>query len=209
MKTLISKFVVGSLLMLTLNVFALAQMSSNTAPAQKPAADDMVLVVPGTKQVLTSSDRGTQRIAREVRHELAMLTNYTIFDDLRFKVEGYTVTLGGSAISLGLKRDAENAVKGIEGVEKVVNNIRELSPSPSDQRIREAVARRIFSFGPLSRYAWEAAAPIHIIVDGGHVTLAGVVDSESDKNAAGIRASGTSGVFSVTNNLQVAQVAQK
>jgi hyperosmotically inducible protein len=189
-------------------VFAL--LSFGQAQKESQASDEgMVSVVPGAKQVLTSSDRGTQRIAREVRHELAMLPNYSIFDNLKFKVEGYTVTLGGSAITLGLKRDAENAVKGIEGVEKVVNDIRELPPSPSDQKLRHAVARRIFSFGPLTRYTWGATAPIHIIVDGGHVTLDGVVDSESDKNAAGIQANGTPGVFSVKNNLLVAQEAKK
>lgn len=45
---------------------------------------------------------------------------------------------------------------------------------------------------------------IHIIVRNGHVTLTGVVDNESDMAMAGIRASGVSGVFSVDNQLQVA-----
>jgi hyperosmotically inducible periplasmic protein len=45
--------------------------------------------------------------------------------------------------------------------------------------------------------------PIRIIVDNGHVTLEGVVNSESDKNLANIRANGVFGVFSVTNNLKV------
>ena len=70
-------------------------------------------------------------------------------------------------------------------------------------RIRLAVARRIFSFGGLSRYSWEAAPTIHIIVKAGHVTLAGVVDTEADKNAAGIQANGVNGIFSVQNDLQV------
>jgi osmotically-inducible protein OsmY len=45
--------------------------------------------------------------------------------------------------------------------------------------------------------------PIRIIVKNGRVTLEGVVDSDADKNMAGLRANGVSGVFSVTNNLQV------
>jgi osmotically-inducible protein OsmY len=40
-------------------------------------------------------------------------------------------------------------------------------------------------------------------VKSGRVTLEGVVDNEADKNTAGIRANGVSGIFSVTNNLQV------
>jgi hyperosmotically inducible protein len=45
--------------------------------------------------------------------------------------------------------------------------------------------------------------PIRIIVKNGHATLEGVVDSEADKNLAGLRANGVGGVFSVTNNLKV------
>jgi hyperosmotically inducible protein len=134
-----------------------------------------------------------------------MLPYYSIFDNLKYRVDGSTVTLGGQVITLGLKRDAETAVKGVEGVTKVVNQIEELPPFSDDQRIREAVARRIFSFGSLSRYGWEAAPSIHIIVKSGHVTLEGVVDNESDKNAAGIQANGVPGIFSVQNNLQVAK----
>jgi osmotically-inducible protein OsmY len=37
----------------------------------------------------------------------------------------------------------------------------------------------------------------------GRVTLEGVVDSETDKNLAGVRANTVPGIFSVTNNLQV------
>ena len=73
-----------------------------------------------------------------------------------------------------------------------------------DDRIRRATARAIFSYDGLSRYGWEAAPSIHIIVNGGHVTLLGVVEKEGDKNAAGLRANGVPGVFSVDNQLQVA-----
>jgi osmotically-inducible protein OsmY len=45
---------------------------------------------------------------------------------------------------------------------------------------------------------------IHIIVKNGNVTLEGVVDSEADKNLAGIRANQVPNVFSVKNNLVVA-----
>ena len=79
---------------------------------------------------------------------------------------------------------------------------------PSDQRIREEVARRIFGYDGLSRYGWEAAPTIHIIVKGGHVDLEGLVRDQGDKNEAGIRASGVPGVFSVQNNLQVENSTQ-
>lgn len=143
-----------------------------------------------------------ERIAREVHHELVMLPYYTVFDNLAYKVEGNTVTLLGQVTRPTLKSDSENVVKKIEGVEKVVNNIEVLPPSPMDDQIRRAVYRAIFGDPVLSRYGWGAVPPIHIIVKSGHVTLEGVVDNESDKNVAEIRAKGVPNVFSVTNNLR-------
>ena len=81
----------------------------------------------------------------------------------------------------------------------------EVAPlSPNDDRIRLAEARAIYGYGPLNRYALDPAKSIRITVVNGNVTLNGVVDSQFDKNVAGIRANGVSGVFSVKNNLQVA-----
>jgi hyperosmotically inducible periplasmic protein len=195
--------VFSAALILSSGVVATAQTSGKNAAASTANDPQMIHVLPGTKQTITGTDRQQVQIAREVRHELAMLPYYSIFDDLEYKVDGSTVTLGGKVITTGLKRDAESAVKGVEGVTNVINNIQELPPFPDDQRIRLAVAHRIFSYGNLSRYSWEAAPTIHILVQGGRVTLEGVVDTEADKNAAGIQASGVPGTFSVTNNLQV------
>lgn len=195
--------VFSAAMILSSGVVATAQTSGKNTAASSANDQQMIHVLPGTKQTITGTDRQQVQIAREVRHELAMLPYYSIFDDLQYKVDGSTVTLGGKVITTGLKRDAENAVKGVEGVTNVVNNIQELPPFPDDQRIRIAVARRIFSFGNLSRYSWEAAPTIHIIVQGGRVTLEGVVDTQADKDAAGVQANGVPGTFSVTNNLEV------
>lgn len=146
---------------------------------------------------------GQDRITREVRHELVMLPYYSVFDNLAYQVNGDTVTLLGQVARPSLKDDAERSVKKIEGVEKVVNNIQVLSVSPSDDQIRHAEFRKIYSYPTLSKYAWGAVPPIHIIVDHGHVALEGVVDNESDKNVAEIQAKSVPGVFSVTNNLRV------
>jgi hyperosmotically inducible periplasmic protein len=190
-------------LILSSGVVASAQNTGKNSTAGTGNDQQMIQVLPGVKQTITGGDRQQVQIAREVRHELAMLPYYSIFDDLQYRVDGSTVTLGGKVITTGLKRDAETAVKNVEGVTNVVNNIQELPPFPDDQRIRLAVARRIFSYGNLSRYSWEAAPTIHIIVQGGRVTLEGVVDTQADKDAAGIQANGVPGTFAVTNNLQV------
>jgi hyperosmotically inducible periplasmic protein len=145
----------------------------------------------------------TQRIAKEVRHEILMLPYYDVFDNIGYKVEGYNVTLVGYVTNPVVKSDAGNAVKRIEGVEQVDNEIEVLPLSPMDNQIRQRVFRAIYGFGPLQKYDMPVIKPIRIIVKGGHVTLEGVVDNETDKNTAGIRAKTVPGAFSVTNNLQV------
>src|SRR5437764_6021980 len=150
------------------------------------------------------SKKGEDRITREVRHELVMLPYYSVFDDLAYKVEGDTVILYGAVTRPTLKSDAEKAVKKIEGVEKVVNNIEVLPLSPNDDQIRRAVYRAIYSQPGLDMYSLRAVPTIHIIVKNGHVHLNGAVANQGDKDRAGIAAKGVPGVFSVTNDLQVA-----
>jgi hyperosmotically inducible protein len=147
--------------------------------------------------------QAVERIAKEVRHEILMLPYYGVFDNITGAVSGYTVTLMGQVTKPILKQDAENAVKHIEGVEKVVNQIEVLPPSPMDDGLRIKLYRAIYGFEPLEKYAMPVVKPIRIIVKNGNVTLEGVVDSETDKNLVNIRANGVSGVFSVTNNLRV------
>jgi hyperosmotically inducible protein len=94
-------------------------------------------------------------------------------------------------------------VKRIEGVERVVNQIEVLPLSPNDDRIRRAVFRAIYGNDVLSQYELRAVPPIHIIVKNGNVTLEGAVARQMDKQIAEMQAKSVSGVFSVTNNLQV------
>lgn len=143
------------------------------------------------------------RIVRQVRHELLMIPQLTIFDDLSYKVDGSTVTLLGQVRNPIIKDEAQAVVKHIEGVEKVSNQIEVLPVSFNDDRIRSQVARAIFREPRLFEYADQPVPPIHIIVANGHVDLEGVVRTQGDKDVAGIRANGVSGVFSVQNDLQV------
>ena len=142
-------------------------------------------------------------LAHEVRHQLVVLPFYSVFDNLEYKINGSEVTLLGQVTRPTVKLDAENAVKAIEGVTKVINNIEVLPVSPMDDQIRRAEFRAIYSEPALQRYAFGPVPPIHIIVKGGRVTLEGVVDNQGDKNLVYIRANSVPGVFSVTNNLRV------
>ena len=126
-----------------------------------------------------------------------------MFDHFAFKVEGDAVTLLGKVSRPTLKSDAENVVKRIEGVEKVVNQIEVLPLSPNDDRLRMALYRAIYGHSTLQPLALRAVPPIHIIVENGNVTLVGVVATNLEKSVANAQANGVSGVFSVKNELRV------
>jgi len=156
------------------------------------------------RQTGALSQKGYDRIVHEVRHELVMLPFYGVFDNLAYKVDpDGSVTLLGQVARPTLKSDAEKSVKRIEGVEKVVNNIEVLPTSINDDRIRRATYRSIYGNDVLSQYQLRAVPPIHIIVKNGNVTLEGAVARQMDKQIAEVQAKSVSGVFSVTNNLQV------
>lgn len=162
-----------------------------------------VTLLLGTLNAQQTSERASQNLIREVRHELVMLPYYGVFDNLSFKVEGRKVTLMGQVTRPTLRSDAENVVKRLEGVESLDNQIEVLPLSPNDDRLRRDVFRAIYSFPGLDRYAFQAVPSIHIIVKNGQVTLEGVVANKGDRDIANVKANGVSGVFSVTNNLRV------
>ncbi len=155
------------------------------------------------------SAKARANLQEKIRHELVMLPYYGVFDWLTFEVhDNYTVTLRGHVVRPTLQEDAERVVKKLEGVERVDNRIEVLPLSNHDDRIRRAVYRSIFSSAGLDRYGLQPVPSIHIIVNRGHVTLLGLVRTETDKNVAGIRANQVSGVFSVKNQLVVEKSAR-
>lgn len=145
------------------------------------------------------------RIEREIGHELLMLPNYGVFDNIAYKLKGGTLTLLGAVVQPSIKADAENAVNHIEGVNRVVNQIEVLPPSSQDDALRMALFRAIYQYPSLQKYEIGALKPIRIIVKNGRVSLEGVIDSEESKELVGARATSVPGVFQVTNNLRVQQ----
>jgi hyperosmotically inducible periplasmic protein len=168
-----------------------------------------------------------------IRHELLQLPYYGVFDFLSFRYNAGTVDLMGYAYRPTLKSDAERAVKRVAGVDVVNDQVDELPVSIADDNLRWQTYYAIYGDSFLSRYApgggllWghrhafpqrgllpfgpsrfpgsEPAGdyPIHIIVNHGHITLLGVVDSESDKTVAGLRAREVHGSFGVDNELTI------
>src|SRR5271165_4414386 len=107
----------------------------------------VTLIAVTTMGIAQDRDQRSQdRITREVRHELLMLPYFGVFDYIAYKVDGDTVTLLGQVVRPVLKSDAENAVKHIEGVEKVDNQIEVLPPAPMDDGIRRREFRAIYGY---------------------------------------------------------------
>jgi hyperosmotically inducible periplasmic protein len=173
-----------------------------------------------------------QETTRSLRRALERLPYYGVFDYMSFEVDRGVVTLNGYAISGSLRYAAENAARRTAGVDEVANRLEVLPPSQEDDRIRWATFYRVYTDAFLSRYAsggditvrreihnarrWGFAYQplglysIHIVVRHGRTTLYGVVDNEADKQIADVRAREVSGVFAVTNELEVAKkVARK
>lgn len=126
------------------------------------------------------------------------------FNAITVGVNNGEVTLGGHAYGYPDRNSAVAVVSNMPGVKDVNDEIQVDPASPMDDRIRLQVARAIYGFPSLNKYAINPANPIRISVQNGHVELYGVVDSKSDKDTAYIRANGVPGVFSVQNDLQVA-----
>ena len=151
-----------------------------------------------------ASARGTEAIDKQVKHELNMLPYVNVFDFMAFTVDANgIVTLSGEVTNPVLRSDAGNVVKRIAGVEQVNNEIQVLPVSPMDDGLRIRLFRTIYGYPTLQKYSLGLNKSIRIIVDNGHVTLMGVVDSEMDRNVAGIRANSVPGIFSVDNQLKV------
>jgi len=142
-------------------------------------------------------------LSREIQHQLWTLPYYSVFDSINFTLEGKKVTLTGQVLRHSLKDSAEAAVKNLDGVDVVVNQIEVLPASPSDDDLRRAVYRALYEDHTLERYATQPVPPIHIIVKDGNVALEGFVESLADKNLAANRASTVAKILSLKNNLVV------
>lgn len=159
----------------------------------------MVLALTGVSAVAAD----LSPLEKKIRKELVTLPYIGVFDNLQFQVQGDTVILSGQVVRPSSRKDAERRIQRIEGIDRVVNNIEVLPPSPFDDSIRRRVYRAVFRTGGLYRYALGTNPSVRIVVNRGHVTLEGLVSTNGDRNLAYIAANGVSGVFSVKNNLRV------
>jgi len=151
----------------------------------------------------SEGNAAAQPLEERVRHELADLPYYSVFDSLSFRVEAGQVTLSGQVTQPVVKEDAERAVKKLAGVRTVNSQIEVLPLSRMDDQIRRSTYYAVYGFGPLKRYGSGSEPAIRIIVKNGNVTLMGVVANAMDRSMAFQRAVTVPGVFSVTNHLLI------
>src|SRR5713101_614585 len=186
------------------NVFALTERVAMKVRTLILGLGMMASAFSFSEQNAMASEQGTERLDKQVKHELNMLPYVNVFDYLTFTVDAdNNVTLNGEVTNPVVKSDAGNVVKRIEGVEHVNNKIQMLPLSAMDDGLRVRLFRTIYGYPTLQKYALGVNKSIRIIVDRGHVTLMGVVDNEMDRNIAGMRANGVPGIFSVDNQLKV------
>jgi hyperosmotically inducible protein len=150
---------------------------------------------------LFAQDRRDVRLADDIGRSIVGYPRLTIFDDINATVENGAVVLTGKVTMPFKKSDIEHRVAKIDGVRSVRNDITVLPVSPFDDSLRYRISRAIYNNPSFWNYASMANPPIHIIVEGGHVTLAGVVNSNVERMLAGSLAIGN-GELSVKNELK-------
>jgi hyperosmotically inducible periplasmic protein len=143
-----------------------------------------------------------QQIIKKLQYDRVGYGN--AFNAISVNVQNGVVTLGGHALGPVAADSAVSLASNFPRVQDVINDITVDPLSPMDDRSRMQVYRAVYGYPSLNKYAIDPAQPIRITVVNGNVTLDGVVNSQADKNVAGIRANGVPGIFKVTNNLQVA-----
>ena len=143
-----------------------------------------------------------QQIIQKLQYDRVGYGN--AFNAISVSVHNGVVILGGHALGPVAEDSAVSLASRFPGVTDVVNNIQVDPLSPMDDQLRLRLYRAIYGYPSLNKYAIDPVQPIRIVVQNGHVILEGQVSNEADKNIAGIRAQGVPGIFSVTNNLQVA-----
>lgn len=183
---------------------------SGTAPTlwAKRRAVAIALETEGIEEVqaeitVPGGDRSAEDIAQDVAREVRQYVFFTMFDDVSVGVDNGVVQLTGAVTDPYKKDDIEERASRVVGVQDIVNDIQELPASSQDDRLRVALARRIYNDPRFLGLANQVTPPIHIIVANARVTLTGVVNSEIDKRLIDSIVRSTFGVLSVENQLRI------
>ncbi len=167
----------------------------------KNAAAILFALVLCAATTASAQERKDLQIFRDISDQVNRYTQFTIFDNVDASITQGRVVLNGAVTMPFKKDDIERRVRAVSGVTAVDNRIEVLPVSQFDDELRFRIARAIYSNSAFWNYAAMANPPIHIVVKGGHVTLAGVVQSNVERMLARSLATGF-GSFDVTNDLK-------
>ena len=148
-----------------------------------------------------AADRTELQVARDVSTRVLTYSQFSIFDTVHMQLDNGVATLTGKVTMPYKRTDIEKRVATVDGIRQVVNQITVLPVSSYDDELRFRIARAIYGNSMFWTYGSMANPPIHIVVEHGHVTLDGVVNSNVERMIARSLAS-SFGAFSVTNDLK-------
>ena len=165
----------------------------------------LVLTLSASSVLAQKMDDTRTNLREKATKEILKLPYYGVFDAIKLKIEGDTVTLLGQVMNPTTKEDAENAIKKLDGVKTVKNEIKVLPLSRFDDNIRYKVWQSIANKGSLYRYLLGTNPSMRIIVKDGRVSLQGFVNTKGDYDLAYIAAREVPGTFAVENDLEISK----
>jgi len=134
----------------------------------------------------------TNAVEREFRYDHAVPEN-----PIDVTTNQGIVTLTGTVSNVLAKDRATRIAETVRGVRSVVNRVDVMPPTPrTDATIRSDVARALLEDPAADAYE------ISVMVDNGHVTLTGTVDSWAEKQIAANVAKGVAGVTGLTDDIR-------
>ena len=156
-----------------------------------------------TSLASATPQKNDEMLANEIAKQVRNYVFYTIYDDVQGSVHDGVVTLSGKVTMPYKASEIGKLVARVPGVREVDNKISTLPVSTFDDELRVAIASQIYRDPLFWNYAIQVNPPIHIIVENGHVTLTGVVNSEVERRVAEVSARGAGYAFSVKNSLRL------
>ena len=155
---------------------------------------NQVLVQPGA--------RSDKEILKDAEGAVLSYPYYGVFDAVSVDVDKGAVTLRGWVLQPWYSSGIENDVARVAGVRVLHNQIQVEDATPFDWSLRRQLYGRIYHSLTFEQWERQWDKPIRIVVNDGHVILAGRVLSNVERQVAGNIARGTL-AFSVDNQVQV------
>lgn len=168
---------------------------------RKLAVAVLTMALAASSAFAGQAPRKDLQIFNDISKQVNRYPRFGVFDDVSASVESGEVTLRGKVTMPYKRNEIEKRISKVDGVTAVNNQLEVLPVSQFDDELRFRIARAIYGNSTFWNYASMANPPIHIVVDRGHVTLTGVVNSNVERMLA--RSLATSfGAFSITNELK-------